>query len=283
MKNLKKLFIMSILAISSFVLWGLKTVEAATDAFSLKNTDVICDPKKLDKGSRATCYIVGIPSETGTSVNGYVLRAYTTKYLKLIGAQEIVQNSKAAWTEASSATATPITPTSDMPDTLKTFNCAYDSSSITNVTPTSYGCGVFYTAKDSNDAFIKANILATNDVIKDKVKADVFPNDTYGVIGALIVELDENTVGKECGQICVKTWRVPTAAEYANYSTCTDPTIGCGSDTNLQYKCKEIHYNETGTFTETGAFASYALLAACALIAVSAITLAKKNNKFSRI
>ena len=55
----------------------------------------------------------------------------------------------------------------------------------------------------------------------------------------------------------------------------------------MQYACAEVHYNETGTLpgdgTETGAFASYALLVAGALVAISAITLAKKNNKFSRI
>ena len=86
--------------------------------------------------------------------------------------------------------------------------------------------------------------------------------------------------------MCVKVWRVPEKENYADYTSCgNDGTNAnnCGSDTQLQYKCKEIHYKEDGTFAETGAFASYALLVACALIAISAITLAKKNNKFSRI
>lgn len=283
MKNLKKLFLMSILAISVFVLCGMTNVKAA--AFSLKNIDLICDPAKLDKGSRATCYIIGIPSETGDSVHGYVVRAYTTKYLKLIGAQTIITNTDQVWTDATSATAT-VTPKDTMPDEVKAVSCEYDSTGIgESVKATTYGCGIFYTRKNVESAFKQSVIKSPTE--KSKVKAEIFPNDTYGVIGALIVELDENTTGNECGQICFKAWRVPTLAEYSNYAKCatdgTNPNTDCGPEKNV-YDCEEIHYNgESGTFTETGAFASYALLAACALIAISAITLAKKNNKFSRI
>ena len=40
-------------------------------AFSLKNTDVVCDPQSIEAGQQANCYIVGVPSETTTgSVHG---------------------------------------------------------------------------------------------------------------------------------------------------------------------------------------------------------------------
>ncbi len=278
MKNFKKLFIMSILAISSFVLCGMTTVKAA--AFSLSNADIICDPAKLDKGSRATCYIVGVPSESGDSVHGYVAKAYTTKYLKLIGAQPVITNTDAAWATATSATNSTITTKDNMPTELTSLACEYDGDGLTGVSATSFGCGVFYSIKSAN-----ANVFTQSTIKNSGVSTDIVPA-TYGIIGALIVELDENTVGNECGEVCVKTWRVPEASNYADYTGCGtsgDNSNNCGSDTNLAYKCKEIHYNESGTDPETGAFASYALLAACALIAVSAITLAKKNNKFSRI
>lgn len=276
MKNFKKLFIMSILAISSFVLCGMTTVKAA--AFSLSNADIICDPAKLDKGSRATCYIVGIPSETGDSVHGYVSKAYSTKYLKLIGAQSVIASTDAAWATATSATNSTITSKENMPSELKSLACEYDGDGLSNVSPTSFGCGVFY-------SITSTNVFTQSTVKNSGVSTDIVPA-TYGIVGALIVELDENVDGNECGEVCVKTWRVPETSNYADYATCGnsgDNTNNCGSDTGNVYKCKEIHYNESGTITETGAFASYALLAACALIAVSAIALAKKNNKFSRI
>lgn len=278
MKKFKNLFIMSILAISSLVLCGMTTVKAA--AFSLSNTDIVCNPAKLEKGNRATCYIIGIPSETGDSVHGYIAKAYTTKYLKLISAQATVTNTDAAWTEATSATTQTITAKDNMPTEVKSFTCSYDGEGITGSTPNSFGCAVFYSiAAAKSNAFTQAtikNTAAPTDVVQAQ----------YGVIGALTVELDENVQGNECGEVCVKTWRVPETSNYADYTTCGnsgDNSNNCGSDTGAAYKCKEIHYNEAGTFTETGAFASYAILAACALIAVSAITLAKKNNKFSRI
>lgn len=281
MKKTKKLLIMSILAISTFILCGMTTVRAA--AFSLTNTDIICDPSKLERGGRADCYIIGVPSETGDSVNGYIVKAYTTKFLKLKSASKIVPNTEAAWTDATSATAT-IAATDDMPESLKTFSCAYDSEGIkTGTQATSYGCGAFYTINTAS-----ANAFTSSTIKKTGIKSDLLPNATYGVIGYITVELDQSATGNECGEVCVKVWRVPEKENYSNYLTCgndADNSNNCGSDSGNDYKCKEIHYNETptGPIAETGAFASYALLAACALIAISAIALSKKNNRFNRI
>lgn len=282
MKNLKKLFLMSILAVSSFVLSGIGKVEAA-DVFTLGNLDIVCDPAKVEKGKQATCYIVGVPSKTGGTVHGYIVKAYTTKHLKLAGATAVVTSTGQAWADATSATKQ-ITPNSDMPEQVKTLSCAYDGETLGNITTTSYGCGVFYTVKDASNAFSATTV--TSDATKSKINTEVFPNSTYGTIGAIIVKLDENFTGEECGEICVKPYRIPTVENYTDYSTCGNTAgTGCGVEftSGNFYKCKEIKAQGSGTDPETGAFASYAILAACAFIAVSAITLAKKNNKFSRI
>lgn len=278
MKKFKKLFMLSILAISTFILCGMTTVKAA--GFSLSNTDIVCDPANVEKGGRSTCYIIGVPSEDATaSVNGYINYIYTTKYLKLVGTQYLVTNSNSTLADATSATAQ-ITPQDDMPDELKSFSCAYDTNISSSIQVSSFGCGIFYTKNSvTQNAFTPSTIKNTG------IKSGIL-QDRYGTIGAILVGLDENATGNECGEVCVKVWRVPEKENYADYTSCgNDGTNAnnCGSDTQLQYKCKEIHYKEDGTFAETGAFASYALLVACALIAISAITLAKKNNKFSRI
>jgi hypothetical protein len=285
MKKLKKLFLMSLLTVSSFVLSGVAKVEAA-DVFSLTSTDVVCDPEYIEAGQQANCYIVGVPSETTTgSVHGYVIKAYTTKKLKLVGATSVVTSTGQTWADATSATKQ-ITPSDDMPDQVKALSCAYDGEGIgSSIKPTSFGCGVFYTVKNSNANAFKPSTI-TSSATKASIPSTVFKNATYGVIGAVKVKLDQTATTSECGEVCVKVWRVPTATDYENYLTCGNNTgTGCGSETGNAYDCKELHYKKPGELpnTDTGAFASYALLAACALIAVSAITLAKKNNKFSRI
>ncbi len=278
MRKLKKLFLMSILSVSAFVLCGMTTANAA--AFSLTNADVVCDPTELAKnGDRASCYIIGNPSATG-SVHGYAIRAYSTKHLNIIGTESIITNSDTAWTEALSATET-IASKPNMSDGVKKFGCVADDTASSDAK--TFGCGIYYTVNSvENDAFTPATIKS--EAALSQV-GDALPEGNYGVLGSIIVQLDdidpENPVS-ECGQLCVKVWRVATEENYENYSTCgnTNPEL-CGNETSNQYKCKDIHYRKAGA--ETGAFASYALLAACALIAVSAITLAKKNNKFSRI
>lgn len=288
MKNLKKLFLMATMAVSSLLLVGVTTVKAE-GIFSLEDQKLVCDPSTLEAGGTADCYVIGVPSAQG-DVNGFVVKAYTTKYLRLVGSKQILANTGAAWAGqvSSASTGKTFEMIATMPQKLSEFKCDYNTDAIDSGDVNSvedFGCAAFYTRTDSSvtNAFNKTTMLQ-HGLTTDKVAAH------YGVIGAITVELDEAVKGNDCGKICVQIWKVPVAEEYPNYNNCAtraeNPVEGCGAD-NMQYACAEVHYNETGTLpgdgTETGAFASYALLVAGALVAISAITLAKKNNKFSRI
>ena len=283
MKDIRNKILSAILAISGLMVVGMTTVQAATyNTFTLLNSDVVCEPNELEKGDMATCYIIGKPSGADdSSVHGYVVNAYTTKYLTLENTKKVVAtNTGHVFSNAQSATET-IKASEDMPADLKSFSCQNDSTISTDDELSSFGCGVFYTVANApSNAFTPTTVLGA----ASNVDSGVLPDSTYGAIGAFYVKLSDDVQGNECGEICVKAWRVPEATMYSNSQyNCTD--AGCGVDTyNSTYDCKEVHYNapiiEPG---DTGAFASYALLIAGALIAVSAITLAKKNNKFSRI
>lgn len=282
MKNIKSKILSAILAIGGLMAVGMTTVNAATyNTFALLNSDVVCEPNTLEKGDMATCYIIGQPDGADdSSVHGYVVNAYTTKYLTLENTKKVVStNTGHVFSNAQSATET-IKASDDMPADLKLFSCQNDSTISTDEELSSFGCGVFYTVNGAtSNAFTKTAVLGA----ASNVESGVLPNSTYGAIGAFYVKLSDDVQGNECGEICVKAWRVPEATMYSDSKfNCTD--AGCGTETNNVYDCKEVHYNapiiEPG---ETGAFASYALLIAGALIAISAITLAKKNNRFSRI
>ena len=282
MKNIRNKVLSAILAISGLMMVGIITVKAADyNTFTLLNSDVVCEPNELEKGDMATCYLIGKPDgPDDASVHGYVVNAYTTKYLRLENTKKVVStNTGHVFSNAQSGTET-IKTSADMPEDLKAFSCQNDPTINTDEELSSFGCGIFYTvAGASSNAFTKKTVVDAG----SGLSTGVLPDSTYGAIGAFYVKLDDNVQGNECGEICVKAWRVPAADLYSNSKyTCSD--TGCGSDTGNVYDCKEVHYNapiiEPG---ETGAFASYALLMAGALIAVSAITLAKKNNKFSRI
>ena len=284
MKNIRNKVLSAILAISGLMMVGITTVKAAnTNAFTLLNSDVVCEPNKLEKGDMATCYLIGKPDgEDGASVHGYVVNAYTTKYLKLENTKKVVAtNTGHVFSTAQSGTDT-IKASADMPEDLKLFSCQNDPTIKTDEELSSFGCGIFYTvAGAQTNAFTPETVKGAG----AGLGTEVLPDSTYGAIGAFYVKLDDKVQGNECGEICVKVWRVPDADLYSNskYTACSNAD-GCGSDTGNVYDCKEVHYNAPIIEPEeTGAFASYALLIAGALIAVSAITLAKKNNKFSRI
>ena len=287
MKNLKKLFLMATMAVSALILTGVTTVNAAGEIFSLSNQKLVCDPSTLEAGENADCYIIGTPS-TG-DVNGFIVKSYTTKYLRLVGAKQIIANTGAAWAgKVSSAnTGTTFAETATMPSQLKEFKCDYNTEGMDDPNAVKdFGCAAFYTRTDATNI---TNAFNATSMKSSGISENLIPAN-YGVVGALTVELDETVEGNDCGKICVQIWRVPVADEYPNYDDCgtrtENPVDGCGA-VDMQYTCAEVHYNETGTLpgdgSETGAFASYALLVAGALVAISAITLAKKNNKFSRI
>lgn len=296
MKKIKKFLLMTVLGVCSFA--TVAVVNAAS--FDMNRMNLVCEPSAIEGGQRSTCYLIGQPStNVATDTNhGYVAQAYTTKYLKIINVNknDNVPNTSAVLASASATTEKPFSSVSNAPAALKQMTCIYDSE-ISRET-SDYKCLVYYSTTDANafnPSVMKQNVANTPGLTAQHV------NDGYGVIGNVVVELDEKAKVNECGELCIKVWKVPNAIAYDRYNTdCAVAASGdpnCGEATSVQpspkaesagYFCEEIHLKTTpepepGETPPTGAFASYAVLAAGALIAISAIAMAKKNNKFNKI
>lgn len=155
--------------------------------------------------------------------------------------------------------------------------------------------------------------LAANDKNFGNVQSK---NQGYTIIGKFNLKVKDEAA-TDCGKICVNV------AQYAaNENSQYVDTFAQGETSNTTNKrCEEVHlkglveteekpepepepktcYTENGKYygkdgtevdeetykkecvPETGSFASYAVLAAGAFIALSAITIAKKHNKFYRV
>lgn len=296
MKNLKNILLMSVLTVGSLCFLGVNKVDALDYSFSL-----VCEPEAIEPGETSNCYLVGSAKEVSGDLHGFVTQAYTTDALKLKGASVTgnVPNTKAAFMKAASASTggTAISGT-NLPGTLGSFKCVYDSNAPGAKEGMDYGCAVFYSTTTAN-AFTNAALIKGN-------TAEMLPNGSqslksdgtslFAVVGSYQVELPENVDYKalqSCGEICVKAWKIPTSEYYDKYTKCQSATPEggeCEAASSLQtqgkdganYFCNEI--SKVGALgSETGAFASYAVLVAGALIAISAIAIAKKHNKLYRI
>ncbi len=278
MKKVKKFLLMTVLSVCSFAFVGIVNAELFTISGSV---NLICEPNAIEAGGQSECYVIGKPdpaTETA-SVNGYVVQSYTTKNLTLqtAKANENVTNSAAVFTHATAQnTNKPFASTADAPKSLQDFTCIYDSAASGK---RDFGCAVYYTKSSvTSNAFTPAAMKRNAGAV---IPAQQVASG-YGVLGSIIVKLSEDATNNECGELCVKVWRIDSSDKY-------DKTLTASVDDrdNMpEYFCKEIHLKGTpvqpGT-PETGAFASYAILAAGALIAISAVAMAKKNNKFNRI
>ncbi len=283
---------MAFMTICTFAFLGINKVNAAV--FNLQNTDLVCEPASVSSGQSTDCYLIGVPSPTGTeySANGYVTYAYTTRYLNLNGAavNSEITNADVTFIKPTSATQA-ITMSPDMPTGLTGFQCTYDSQNIEG--GLQFACAIFYTKKDQSNAFTPTSIKKVNSKISG---SSVLPNANFGIIGSYQVSLSNDMpedVVSACGELCVKAWVVPGSDDYnhvdacatdgvrADGNNCTDISSVQTTGTKL-YTCQEVHVTGKSN-PDTGTFASYALLVAGALIAISAITLANKNNKIYRV
>ena len=132
----------------------------------------------------------------------------------------------------------------------------------------------------------------------DIIDKDMDAQQDMGVIGAYSVQITAEE-GSGCGQICVQAYEVKQNVDWtcmastessSNTHTQEDGTTECTGTTIVSNPpCQEVHYSITPEAKpepeneKTGAFASYTILAAGALIAISAITIAKKHNRISKI
>lgn len=288
MRKFKNMFLTMTLFACTLFMCGMINAKAA---FNLSGINVVCDPKAIEAGGRADCWIVGAttPGADAETQHGYVVHTFTTKSLKLVGAvpNDNIVNTDFGFTVTSSGNNSQgdlQLKISDIPDAEKTFKCTNDSSTAQAKDPAvDYGCAVFYSTAKDTKAFTPTSIKNNFDYEGKGV-----PNQ-LGVIGAIRVELDKDYTGHECGEICVKVFNIEEASQYSKYKTCAsdagDPTCNGVGVIGDSYFCQELTMQGSTTEpdVETGAFASYTVLIAGALIAISAIAMAKKNNKFSRI
>lgn len=287
MKKMKNILLMSILAVSSFCLIGMGTVNAA---FTVSRWSLVCDPTSVEAGSTSKCYLTAPMNANvaaSSSAHGFMTYAYVTDELLLKDAKvnTAIGSVNSVFTKAQSASAQDFSANSDMADKIKqNLRCSFDTSTNTDgsrLVPedAEFGCALFYTTTASTDnAFTVVNV-------KKGVAANMIPTNAavgdYGVLGYYEVQVSADAKKENCGELCVKTWDIPTVNDYgsADYD-------GSG----VSYVCEEIHKLTTDDpevipdeDPDTGAFASYTVLIAGALIAISAIVIAKKNNKVYRV
>ncbi|MDE5888397.1 MAG: hypothetical protein K2H20_00080 [Bacilli bacterium] len=287
MKKLKNILLMSAMTVCSLAFAN--AVNAAS--FTMPNMNLVCEPNAIEAGGQTTCYIIGQPEpnkDDTRSVHGYVAQAYTSsKYTEIVVAKSNtnIPNTGAVFTKEFETTSKPFAQET-VPAAIKNFNCAFDSTISSKKGEGDFACAVFFSTGSTN-VYTPLSLQKNADKILNAQDAQ----DGYGIIGSLVVRLKDDAVINQCGELCVKVWRVPDERAYADYKKCALATPGdetCGDTTGVEgtdYFCKEIHLKGTTVQPSppTGAFASYAILAAGALIAISAVTMAKKNNKFNRI
>lgn len=287
MKKIKNILLMSILSICSFAFVSVANAET----FDLQETNLYCTPESISAGSTARCYLIGKPSiaEATHTLSGFVVETYATKDLTITGVERNnqINNSKAVYTKFGSSTSKPFSNI----EVLKDFTCSFNA--VADATDS--GCSIFYSGDKLSDPNVYSGITIKNNVASFNLPTSYA---TYGVVGAITVEVSDTATGEKCGELCVSVWKISNSKDYASYKDCATGTsikdgYTCGgtttNQTNGKFKCKEIHLKAKGTPTvdpdspATGAFASYAILAAGALIAISAVAMAKKNTKFNKI
>ena len=134
----------------------------------------------------------------------------------------------------------------------------------------------------------------------------------YTIIGWYMVKLKDDATTDDCGEFCINVYMAATEADMTSPSKVNEGTLDnglckeikpsippvepekktCkteGSGENIKYYGKDGNevtkeqYDKDCGNPGTGGWASYAVLAAGAFIALSAITIAKKHNKFYQV
>lgn len=298
MKKIKSNTLMMLL-FGICAIFGMSVVKA-DEAFKISNTlSVVCNPEIIKNGEQTKCYIVTLPDEAAltdpnsASVHGFVTKAFVTKDLKIVGAENntYIAGTSVGFIHPQTANGTDKITGDDIPDEVASVRCeadynwveqAYSKNSISTDRANDFACAMFYTKKSvSKNAYTISSLKNGSAAYKSTVLKD---HQDYSVIGNYVVEMPaESTDGGSCGEICIIAKGVQKLADYAKWNTEGSQDIFVP---NVCVEIGRVSENPNPGITpvpETGAFASYALLVAGALIAIGAITIAKKNNRFNKI
>lgn len=246
MKKIKNILCLSIVALCSFCMIGIMNVSAG----SATNFKVVCSPESIEKGEIAQCYLL---AKVTDSVDGFVTKVYAEGSKNLEIQQVYAPPAKTGLIGAET-----VNNGANIKDT-KANAYGYECKNSNGV------CYVFY-AKSGKSITADTNIA-------DNGIAAIKGNTGLTLIGYYDVKLSNSATLNDCGRLCVE---VAYSGDGSNYGELEGNVIGA------EAPCAEV--KPTGTpQVPTGSFASYIVLIGGAFLAIGAITLARKNTKFSRV
>ena len=263
MKKVKNLLIILVLALCAVILPG--KVNAAAS-----NYKIYCEDTAITPSETTNCYLLATVDDSG--IYGVYADLSFSK-LTIEGVNVVGADIKAEQ----------ILKGASRPNVSATATCTADGN-----------CYDFQAVSG----------LITNKAGSNGVTSVDQNNSGYTIIGYWTVKIAEDATDENCRKICasIQTKNTSTSEIVTGDSqTCTEihpetPTVEtpktCTYDqTTNTYYDKEGNAVDEATYKAecevtppgTGSFASYAVLAAGAFIALSAITIAKKHNKFYKV
>lgn len=246
MKKIKNILCLSIVALCSFCMIGIMNVSAG----SATNFKVVCSPESIEKGDLAQCYLL---AKVTDSVDGFITKVYAEGSKNLV-----IQKVYAAPTKTDAIGAEEVNSGATIKDTEAKAH-GYQCDNASGV------CYIFY-AKSGK------SITADTNIADNGIEA-IKGNTGLTLVGYYEVKLSDSATLNDCGRLCVEVAYSGDGSDYGALE---------GNVTGADAPCAEV--KPTGTpQVPTGSFASYIVLIGGAFLAIGAITLARKNTKFSRV
>ncbi len=266
--------IKNLLLIAAFTLCVTLLPTAVNAAPSASNFKVYCGASQIATGETTNCYLLAqINEENDIGLYGV--------YTSVTGLDKLTIENASAFAQ------------SDV--TVKKINKGVNNG-LSKACSANGGC---YDFISNTGKSIKA--LGTSGLNEKELNTAAWQG--YSVIGYWTLKLDNDATEENCGRFCLTLEYKSTADDQSVDGSLSAGGSGCAEIKPVVNKvtCQikdgkyygptgdEISQEEykkqceTTTPPETGSFASYAVLAAGAFIALSAITIAKKHNKFYKV
>lgn len=259
MQKAKNLVLLAVFAVCSFILTG-AVVNASASASSFQ---LVCTPDNVAAGATTKCYLVGQIENDPANGNGLygVVTHNSFHNMSLVKSTSLIKDVVAEDLKNGQKTEFAVTTAAEGLDgtALINFECKNEQ-----------GCTILHSPGPVG--LIKKGASAS-------ITSGEFDASNYTAVAEYTVKLADDATTRECGSMCVDVYYALTANQYGQDDVTSDLKLGVSS----KDVCDEVKPTGQGNPSNTGSFASYIALAAGAFIAVSAIVVAKKNNKFSRI
>lgn len=287
MKKVKKIMLVLLLTIGTYLLVGVSSVRAVGK--------VVCNPNTLASSTSTTqteCFVL-IENSNSTTYHGFALEVYTTKNLEFVSAKSVEQIKSS--TGSGSNVGVEVISVGSTSKQKSTYTCGSpkdtNKSNLSTISSaTSSQCVLLYSNNTAYFTPTNMTVTASDDGLTSK------DANGYYVIGSITAKLNTTNINSNnCGEVCVLATGILSAdgyrskEQYSETDSNNHPTVTNDESSTYKYACGEVHYNTTSTVTpttpdpKTGSFISYAILAAGAFIAISAVAIAKKNKKVYKV